>query len=57
MLGGVVATIYLVYSYRHELIGDISQDKKALYQQLDVEGSKLIKESIKENRDAIFKKT
>lgn len=45
----------LVYKYRHELIGDLSKDRAALYQQTDMEGSQKIKENIQEAQADFFK--
>lgn len=55
LLGSMVAMLSLTYHFRRELIGDISDDQKALYHQVDVDGSNKIKESIKETHMAFFK--
>lgn len=40
---------------RHELIGDLSKDKAALFQQTDMEGTQKIKENIRETQADFFK--
>lgn len=55
LLASAVAMMSLVYKYRHELIGDLSKDRAALYQQTDMEGSQKIKENIQEAQADFFK--
>lgn len=55
LLGGAVAMMSLVYTFRHELIGDLTQERAALFQQTDQEGTQKLKENIREAHASFFK--
>ncbi|KAG7165258.1 hypothetical protein Hamer_G024935 [Homarus americanus] len=55
LLGGILAIMSIGYTYRLELIGDISKEKEALFQQTDVDGSSKIKNSIRETHLEYFR--
>lgn len=49
------ANLYPLTCCRHELIGDLTQERAALFQQTDQEGTQKLKENIREAHASFFK--
>ncbi|ROT70975.1 hypothetical protein C7M84_010722 [Penaeus vannamei] len=55
VMGSIFAMLSLVYTFRLDLIGDISKEKQDLLRQTDVSGSNKIKETIRETQLDYFR--
>nr|XP_027215890.1 uncharacterized protein LOC113808624 [Penaeus vannamei] len=55
VMGSIFAMLSLVYTFRLDLIGDISKREKDLLRQTDVSGSNKIKETIRETQLDYFR--